>query len=176
VYARIGWTVTYIIDRRHGGASSGYISTGFFGGLTLGRVALLWVNERIGERLVIFIYIILSIGFELIVWLVPSLVGGALAVSLVGFVFGPIYPILMNESSRLIPPWLLTGSIGWIGGFGFAGSALFPFLTGALASRFGIQSLQPFLVVLMAVMFGIWALVPKQRVLANARTLSSMPS
>jgi len=51
-----GWTVTYIIDRRHGGASSGYVSTGFFGGLTLGRVALLWLNEKVGERLVIFIY------------------------------------------------------------------------------------------------------------------------
>ncbi len=31
-YLAIGWTVTYIIDRRHVGASSGYVSTGFFGG------------------------------------------------------------------------------------------------------------------------------------------------
>ena len=27
-----GWTVTYIINERHGGPSSGYISTGFFAG------------------------------------------------------------------------------------------------------------------------------------------------
>ena len=27
-----GWIVTYIIDIRDGGVSSGYISTGFFGG------------------------------------------------------------------------------------------------------------------------------------------------
>jgi hypothetical protein len=27
-----GWIVTYIIDERHGGPKSGYISSGFFGG------------------------------------------------------------------------------------------------------------------------------------------------
>ena len=80
---------------------------------------------------------------ELVVWLVPSLIGGAVAVSFVGVLLGPIYPIVMNHAGRVLPPWLLTGSIGWIAGFGQAGSALLPFLTGALASKTGIKSLQP---------------------------------
>jgi fucose permease len=42
-----GWIVTYIIQVRGGGPSSGYISSGFFGGLTFGRVALLWVNKKV---------------------------------------------------------------------------------------------------------------------------------
>ena len=42
-----GWIVTYIIEVRGGGPSSGYISSGFFGGLTFGRVALLWVNSKV---------------------------------------------------------------------------------------------------------------------------------
>ena len=91
----------------------------------------------------VFLYFYLPFRLELIVWLVPSLVGDAIAVSFVGFFFGPMYPILMNESGRVLHPWLLTGSIGWIASFGFTGSALFPFITGALASRFGIVSLQP---------------------------------
>ncbi|KAJ1311652.1 hypothetical protein OPQ81_010127 [Rhizoctonia solani] len=45
-----GWIVTFVIEERGGGPSAGYISSGFFGGLMLGRVALLWVNEKIGER------------------------------------------------------------------------------------------------------------------------------
>ncbi|KAF7983221.1 hypothetical protein HWV62_23506 [Athelia sp. TMB] len=138
-----GWIVTFIIDVRGGGASSGYISAGFFGGLMVGRVALLWVNKKVGERRVLFIYAILAIGLEVVIWLVPSLIGDAVAVSIVGMLLGPIYPIVMNESSRILPRWLLTGSIGWIAGFGQAGSALFPFITGALASKVGIKSLQP---------------------------------
>ncbi|CCO32693.1 Bypass of stop codon protein 6 [Rhizoctonia solani AG-1 IB] len=42
-----GWIVTFIIDERGGGPSAGYISSGFFGGLMLGRVALLWVNQKV---------------------------------------------------------------------------------------------------------------------------------
>ena len=49
----------------------------------------------------------------------------------------------MNHASRVLPPWLLTGCIGWIAGFGQAGSAVLPFLTGALAGNVGIKSLQP---------------------------------
>ncbi|KAF7977354.1 hypothetical protein HWV62_4157 [Athelia sp. TMB] len=138
-----GWIVTFIRDVRGGGASSGYISAGFFGGLMVGRVALLWVNKMVGERRVLFVYSVLAIGLELIIWLVPSLIGDGVAVSIVGVLLGPIYPIVMNESSRILPRWLLTGSIGWIAGFGQAGSALFPFITGALASKVGIKSLQP---------------------------------
>ncbi|KAI0760312.1 MFS general substrate transporter [Fomes fomentarius] len=155
-----GWIVTYVINLRGGGPSSGYISAGFFGGLTFGRVALLWVSQKVGERRVIYLYGLLAIGLELVVWLVPSLIGGAVAVSFVGVLLGPIYPIVMNHAGRVLPPWLLTGSIGWIAGFGQAGSALLPFMTGALASRVGIKSLQPLLVSMMGFMIVLWALVP----------------
>ncbi|KAJ3530014.1 hypothetical protein NM688_g7772 [Phlebia brevispora] len=140
---RLGWTVTYIINVRGGGSSSGYVSSGFFGGLTFGRIALLWLNKLVGERRAVFLYTILAIGLELVVWLVPSLVGGAVAVSFIGMLLGPIYPIVMNHSARILPRSLLTGSIGWIAGFGQAGSAFIPFLTGAIASSKGIQTLQP---------------------------------
>lgn len=135
-------------------------------------------HYQVGERRVLFVYSLLAIGWvdicleftsnclssgrlELIVWLVPSLIGNAVAVSIVGVLLGPVYPIVMNEASRILPRWLLTGSIGWIAGFGQAGSAVLPFLTGALASRVGIKSLQPLLVIpyvqwscLLMIMFG----------------------
>ncbi|KAI0000192.1 MFS general substrate transporter [Russula compacta] len=155
-----GWTATYLMQVRHGGPSSGYISAGFFGGLTIGRVVLLWVNEKIGERLAVFIYVSLAIGLELVVWLVPSLISGAVAVSLIGVLLGPIYPIVMNESGRILPRWLLTACIGWIAGFGQTGSAALPFMTGAIASKAGIKSLQPVLVSMMGLLVVLWAWVP----------------
>ncbi|EJD07335.1 MFS general substrate transporter [Fomitiporia mediterranea MF3/22] len=154
------WTVSYMQKDRGGGPSSGYVSTGFFGGLTLGRVCLLWVNEKVGEHLVVYAYILLSLGLELVVWLVRDLVADAVAISFVGFFLGPMYPIMMNETGRLVPQWLLNGSIGWVASFGYAGSALFPFITGALAQRFGIGSLQPLLVILYGVSFALWLLIP----------------
>lgn len=51
-----------MIDVRNGGPSSGYISSGLSGGITLSCVLLLWVNGKVGERRVIFIYMLLAIG------------------------------------------------------------------------------------------------------------------
>ena len=80
---------------------------------------------------------------EVTVWVVPSLFENAIAVSVIGLLLGPMYPILMNHSRSILPKWLFTGCAGWIGGVGQAGSAVLPFITGLLASKFGIGSLQP---------------------------------
>ena len=127
----------------------------------LGRVLLLWLNRKvrlsglltlhiqtyitlqIGERRVMFIYAFLAIQLEVTIWVVPSLVGNAIAVSCIGMLLGPMYPILVNHSKNILPKWLFTGSVGWIAGVGQTGSAILPFITGVLAGRFGITSLQP---------------------------------
>lgn len=80
---------------------------------------------------------------EATVWVVPSLVGNAVAVSLVGLFLGPMFPILMNHSTTILPRWLLTACAGYIAGAGQAGSAVLPFITGVLASKFGITTLPP---------------------------------
>lgn len=125
-----------------------------------------------------------GIRLELIVWLVPSLISGAVAISLTGFFMGPIYPIVMNETARILPRWLLTGSISWIAAFGTTGAAALPFIAGALAQEKGIWTLQPLcvtpnelsliylvcndaatrLLAMTAVMVSLWLIIPKERV------------
>ncbi|KAH7881103.1 MFS general substrate transporter [Lentinula edodes] len=156
-----GWTVTYIIQQRDAGARSGYIASGFWGGILLGRIILIPLNNWLGDRLVMLIYIVLAIGLEIVVWLVPSLIGNAVAVSLVGLFFGPMFPVALSASRKVIPRWIYTGAIGWITGIGQAGSAALPFLTGALADAVGISSLQPLLVGMMSAMIAMWLLVPR---------------
>ena len=58
-----------------------------------------------------------------------------------------MFPIALNYASCILPRRILTGSIGWIVGFGSAGSALFPFMAGAITSKKGIQNLQPLSVI-----------------------------
>ncbi|TFY65817.1 hypothetical protein EVG20_g5273 [Dentipellis fragilis] len=156
-----GWIVSYIINVRGGGSSSGYISSGFFGGLALGRIGLLWVNKKLGNRLAVFLYIVTATGLELIVWLVPSLISGAIAISIVGLLIGPIYPIVVNEASHILPGWLLSGSIGWIAGVATTGAAALPFIAGQLAQEKGIWSLQPLLISMMVSMTLLWLIIPK---------------
>ncbi|KAI0918522.1 hypothetical protein AcW1_009604 [Taiwanofungus camphoratus] len=158
-----GWIVTFIEQKRGGGSSAGYISSGFFGGLMLGRILLMWLNRKVGERRILFIYALLAIVLEITVWVVPSLIENAVAVSCIGLVLGPMYPILMNHSTSILPKWLLTGCLGYIAGLGQAGSAVLPFITGLLASKFGIGSLQPLIVSMMSTMIVLWAMIPKVR-------------
>ncbi|KAG8944999.1 hypothetical protein FRC04_001254 [Tulasnella sp. 424] len=159
-----GWIVTYLLKERGAGPSAGYVSSGFFGGLTLGRLVLLPVNDKIGHERVIYLYSILAIALEFTVWFVPNLIGNAVAVSLVGLLLGPFYPIAMNVIAGLIPRWLLAGSIGWIGAFGPIGAALFPFMTGALASKSGVQVLQPLLIGMMGAQIVLWFFVTRSKV------------
>ncbi|KAI0631013.1 major facilitator superfamily domain-containing protein [Trametes polyzona] len=158
-----GWSVTYILEKRHGSSNSGYISSGFFGGLMLGRILLLWFNKKVGERRALFLYAALVIGLEVTVWVVSSLIENAVAVAFVGLLLGPMFPILMNHSTTILPRWLLTACAGYIAGAGQAGSAVLPFITGLLASKFGITTLPPFVVSMMSTLLVLWALIPRAR-------------
>ncbi|KZT62087.1 MFS general substrate transporter [Calocera cornea HHB12733] len=141
-----GWIVTYLVQVRGGGPSSGYASSGFFGGLALGRVLLLWVNKKLGTNRVIYIYSTMVIGLLMIVcgddWFAAYRVDNSLQ--------GPFYPLMIGVSRQILPRGLLSGAIGWIGSFGQAGSAVFPFITGALAQKYGIKILQPMLVAMIS--------------------------
>ncbi|KAF5381325.1 hypothetical protein D9615_008430 [Tricholomella constricta] len=158
-----GWIVTFIIRERGGGHSAGYISSGFFGGLMLGRIGLMWLNKLVGGHLVVIIYSIIAIILEITIWFVPSIIGNAVAVSLIGLVLGPMFPVMLSHSSKVLPRWLLTVCIGWITGIGMVrvGSAALPFLTGLLSSRYGIASLQPLMVAMLVTMLVVWVFVPK---------------
>ncbi|KAI0332815.1 MFS general substrate transporter [Cubamyces sp. BRFM 1775] len=158
-----GWSVTYILDMRNGSSSAGYIASGFFGGLMLGRVLLLWLNKKLGERHALFLYALLAIVVEVTVWVVPSLIENAIAVAFVGLLLGPMYPIFMNQSTAILPRWLLTACMGYIASVGLAGSAMLPLLTGLFASKFGIASLQPLVVSMMSTLIVIWAVIPRAR-------------
>jgi fucose permease len=125
---------------------------------------------KIGVRNVIFMYAFLAIGLEITIWVVPSMIENAVAVfevllhvtssvatdpavtqvAIIGLFMGPMYPLVMTHTSKVLPKWLVTGSIGWIAGFGQAGSAVIPFITGVVASKYSINALQPLYVLFSA--------------------------
>ena len=54
-----------------------------------------------------------------------------------------MFPIVINHVAVVLPRHLVNGTIGWMSACGAGGSALLPFITGAMASNLGIESLQP---------------------------------
>jgi fucose permease len=67
----------------------------------------------------------------------------AVKVSLIGMLLGPLFPLIIGHSTRIFPNRLLTAIIGCISAVGMSGSAMLPFITGVLAGKYGIGTLQP---------------------------------
>ena len=87
-----GWVVTFMIRVRDANPfDSSLTSTGFWLGITAGRLVLGFVTGRIGERWAIVSYLLLAIGLELLFWLVPQFIVSAVAISFLGFFLGPMY-------------------------------------------------------------------------------------
>lgn len=157
-----GWVISFLINARHGNSASvGYVTSGFWAGITLGRFVLTHLSSRVGEKLFVIILVVLSIGFQLLVWFVPNITGDAVAVSLIGLMLGPVYSSASTVFAQLLPRRLQVTAIGFIASAGSSGGAIAPLLTGLLAQVAGTFVLHPICIGLFCVMLGCWSLLPK---------------
>lgn len=156
-----GWLVSFMLKVRHGEKfASGMVATGFWLGLTFGRVILGFVTGRIGEKIAIAAYLLVSMGLELCFWLIPSFVSSAVFAAWLGFFLGPLFPAAIVVATKLLPQRLHVSAIGFAAAFGGGGAALFPFAVGAIAEEKGVQVLEPIALALIAVILALWCLLP----------------
>src|SRR2546421_448959 len=83
----------------------------------------------------------------------------ACGLCLLGFSFGPIYPITISFLSNSVSHRLLPGAVGFLASLGSIGGAMFPWLTGILAQRVGLWSLMPLVILLTLAMICLWQLL-----------------
>ncbi|RBQ65764.1 hypothetical protein FVER14953_11358 [Fusarium verticillioides] len=156
-----GWIVTFMLRVRHAKPFlAGLTVTLFWLGLTLGRVVLGFVTERTGEKTAIMVYLVLSIGLELLYWLVPNFVASVIFVMLLGFFLGPLFPAAMVAATKLLPADYHVSAIGFAAAVGGGGAAVGPFAVGAIAQKTGVQVLQPIIVGLLGAITLVWLLLP----------------
>ncbi|KAF9739365.1 hypothetical protein PMIN06_000935 [Paraphaeosphaeria minitans] len=157
-----GWVISFLINYRDGDpARVGYVTAGFWGGITLGRFVLTHLAPRIGEKTFVTVLTIGTLCLQLLVWLVPNVIGDAVAVSLLGLLLGPVYPCAQTIFSRLMPRHVQTTAIGFIGGAGSSGGAVAPFTTGILAQAAGTWVLHPVCIGLYGAMIVFWWSLPR---------------
>ncbi|KAL3431640.1 major facilitator superfamily domain-containing protein [Aspergillus tetrazonus] len=157
-----GWVVTFLMRVRDGAEfASGMGSTGYWLGITVGRVLLGFVTPRIGEKLGIAIYLVISIAFALIFYLVPNFYASIIAVSFQGFWLGPMFPGAVVVATRLLPRALHVSAIGFAAAFGASGAAVLPFAVGAVAQAKGVEVLPPFAIALSGGILLLWCALPR---------------
>jgi len=159
-----GWVISFLIDARHGVPGNvGYVTSGFWGGITIGRFLLSHPAHKIGEKLFVYGLIIGAAAFQLLVWLVPNVITDAVAVAIVGVLLGPVYPCATVIFSRAIPKKDQISGLSVISAFGSSGGAVAPFTTGILAQAVGTFVLHPIAIGLFAAMMVCWFALPNVR-------------
>ncbi|KAJ9290140.1 hypothetical protein DTO027B5_1459 [Paecilomyces variotii] len=157
-----GWVVSFLISYRKGDPSKvGYVSAGFWAGITLGRFLLSHPAQRIGRKLAVVVLVASSVAFQLMTWLIPNVIGEAVTVAILGLLLGPIYPCATAVFSSLLPRNIQMSSLSFISAMGSSGGAVAPFLTGLLAQRAGTFVLHPICIGLYGVMVVGWVCLPR---------------
>jgi fucose permease len=151
------WSYSFLTEERHGSTLiMGWVVSGYWAGLTLGRLTLAKVAQRIGEKRLIQSCLAGIIVGILLVWLVPISAVSAIGLCLVGFSLGPIFPTTIALMSKFVSSRLLPSAIGFLASLGSLGGALFPLLAGNLAQAIGLWSLLPYIITLTIFMLCLW--------------------
>ncbi|KAI1765534.1 MFS general substrate transporter [Hypoxylon sp. FL1150] len=159
-----GWVISFLIATRDGDPTAvGYVTSGFWAGITLGRFALSPVGARVGEKRFVYILVVGAAVFQLLVWLVPNIIGEAVSLAIVGLLLGPVYPCAAVVFTRNLSRSEQVSGMGIISAFGSSGGAVAPFTTGILAQVAGTFVLHPIAIGLFAAMLVCWYGLPGVR-------------
>jgi fucose permease len=157
-----GWVISYLIHYRRGDPSHvGNVTSGFWAGITVGRFVLTHFAQKIGEKVAVMVLIIGAAVCQLLVWLVPNIIGNAVAESIVGLFLGPIYPCATAVFAKLLPRDIQISSLSVVTSMGSSGGALVPFITGILAQNLSTVVLHPVVLISFGAMTITWLLLPR---------------
>lgn len=151
------WGYSFLTIARSGPPLfSAWVISGYWCGLTLGRLTLANLISRLGTRRLITLCLAGVMLGVVLAWVLPGVWGAACGFCLIGFCLGPLFPTAIALMPQLVSPRLLPSAIGFLACLGSGGGALFPWLAGNLIQHIGYWFLLPFALVLTLVMLGIW--------------------
>lgn len=157
------WSYSFLTQSRHiFPLVSGWMVSGYWLGLTLGRVTMAHLVQRLSEQRLISYCLLLSLASMLLLWLWPLPIISALSLCLFGFGLGPIFPTMIALISKLVSGRLLPSAVGLLTSTSSIGAAFFPWLAGNIAQRFNLTMLIPYVLLLLVVTLGCWLVLQRQ--------------
>jgi fucose permease len=147
IEASVGnWAFSYLTeDRGQAVLAAGWTVSGYWFGLTVGRFTLNAAAERLGLGLAALTGICIAcVGVcALAVWLLPALAASVVALGMMGFFLGPLFPTTIATVPRLVPADLVATAIGVLVAMSIVGGGGLPWLVGFAAQRIGLWALLP---------------------------------
>jgi fucose permease len=153
------WGFSYLVqDRGLSGQLAGYAVSGYWLGLTLGRFLISPLAAKAGVAPVQMIYACLAAiaAATALAWAAPDAVLASVAMVLLGFFLGPVFPTTMAATPDLAPARLAPTAIGVMNAGSVVGGSGLPWLAGVIAQGTGIWTLLPFSLTLAALQFAVW--------------------
>lgn len=157
------WSYSFLTQYRdEGTVLAGWLMSGYWLGLTVGRVLIAPMTNKLGSRRIVNLCLIGVIGGVLILNFLTFSTTSAFGLLLTGFCLGPINPTALAFLTNVIPPHLVTGSISFIASLGSLGKAFFPWVAGNVADKLGLEMFLPYIMLIIAVMLISWIMVLNQ--------------
>jgi fucose permease len=156
------WGFSFLTQYRgQGELLAGWVVSGYWLGLTLGRflVSAIASRLRISPATMMYAMVIGVCVCSLLLWVIPGGVATSVLLLLIGVFLGPIFPTVIAVLPQLTPAALVPTAIGLIMGISIIGGSLLPWAAGALAQHQGLATFPPFLLVVGALcVLGWWSI------------------
>lgn len=168
------WTSSYFAGVKEGLSDRLIASFGslIFGGLMLGRLISGFVSNRLGDRRLIRIGILVEVlGILLAMISVESYIPAAIGFVVIGMGMGPVYPAIQHMAPTNFGEKYSASVIGLQMASAYVGSTLMPMVFGNLQQSIGI-GIMPFYLLIFAVL-NFWMLERTYAVLKNAKFTQS---
>jgi fucose permease len=170
------WSYSLLTEeRRQIPLYAGWMVSGYWLGLTLGRVALGRLADRVGSRRLIAGCLAGVIVGVLVLWGARSGAMAAAGLWLTGFSLGPIFPTTIALINDVVSQRLQQSVIGFAASLGSMGAALLPWLAGSFAQRLGLWALLPFVLCLTLTMLAFWIVLLRSTASNMAAHATSQP-
>jgi fucose permease len=153
------WGFSFLVaGRDQSELLAGYMISGYWLGLTMGRFVIAPLSARAGLREVGMTYLCLAGVFAAcgLVWLGSGPAASSAGFAVLGFFLGPLFPTTMALTPQLAEPRLVPTAIGVINGVSVIGGSALPWLAGAIGQSSGISTLLPYCIGLNAVLLLLW--------------------
>ncbi|KAJ6604437.1 MFS general substrate transporter [Mycena vulgaris] len=184
-----GLIVQYLLAERNANPNTvGYVTSGFWAGASASRLAWSYFSPRVsftGRKYIIqgclvlifpqryahshpwiqFPYALLALALcmQLFIWFIDSNIENAVSTALIGVFYGPLFPACLELANDLLPIEVNMISMAIVSASGSVGSAIFPFVTGVVTTKYSMRCWSYITVAQVAILFGAWYLFPTRQ-------------